>query len=69
MTVNYIIMTDEVTLKIHLWVTDPKGVELANYTSAIYWHIAVRRDIVISITLCQAFNINYLNKIRYLSIK
>jgi hypothetical protein len=52
-----------------MWLTAPKGPTLVNWNSATVWQMAARRDNLISITLRQVYNVDFLNQIRYFSIK
>ena len=42
-------------IKLNMWLTPPKGTTPVNQTSVTDWQIAVRRDIVISITYRQVY--------------
>ena len=55
--------------KLNLWLTDPKETTPVNWTSETGWQMVVRRDNVISITLCQIYQCRLPNQIGYLSIK
>ena len=58
-----------VCYKLNLWLTASKGAIPVNYISATDWQIAVRCDNVISIKLRKSNNVDFLNQIRYFSIK
>ena len=50
-----IIIINIIKIKLNLWLTAPKGATPVNLSSATDWQIAVRRDNVIRITLCQVY--------------
>ena len=53
----------------NLWVTVPNEATPVNQISATGWLLVARRDNVINITLLKYNNVDFLNQIRYFSIK